>query len=30
MGLSQGVLQHWIHGGDPVDALEVTKVNQTW
>ncbi|KAJ3234317.1 Mitochondrial presequence protease [Chytriomyces hyalinus] len=25
MGLSQSVIQQWIHGGEPVDALEVTK-----
>ncbi|KAI9332297.1 Metalloenzyme, LuxS/M16 peptidase-like protein [Zopfochytrium polystomum] len=25
MGLSQSVIQQWIHGGDPINALEVTK-----
>ncbi|KAJ3386763.1 Presequence protease, mitochondrial [Entophlyctis sp. JEL0112] len=25
MGLAQGAIQQWIHGGDPIDALEVTQ-----
>ncbi|KAJ3410731.1 Presequence protease, mitochondrial [Chytridiales sp. JEL 0842] len=25
LGLSQSVMQHWMHGGDPVDAMEVSK-----
>ncbi|KAI8852167.1 Metalloenzyme, LuxS/M16 peptidase-like protein, partial [Chytridium lagenaria] len=24
MGLGQSVLQHWVHGGDPIAAMEVT------
>jgi Zn-dependent M16 (insulinase) family peptidase len=26
LGLSQSVMQHWMHGGDPIDALQVSKV----
>ncbi|KAJ3028397.1 UNVERIFIED_CONTAM: Presequence protease, mitochondrial [Siphonaria sp. JEL0065] len=25
MGLSQSAIQNWIHGGEPIDALDVTK-----